>query len=194
LEADWSVEMGHGDEVLEFPWAADAPGVRFYDLKGNPDLLDQVAEAIANPVLRQFLASVNAPSSGFQTAKCDVWCIQQAATDDHPALVTCACYVDVLFDLRSRQTSLEHHERLVRELCTVIEAQAAPAASAEFIVRRCFYHRNPGVELEPGCYVTCYVHGHGPDERLARQNWATGLRALQEAFMTCDRASDRPFR
>jgi hypothetical protein len=186
LDADWSVEMGHGDEILEFPWTSDDPNVRFFDLKRAPRLSGEVAEAVEHPALRDFLAAVNSSESPYQSAKCDVWQDQSEgnAIGESDGAVTSSSYVDLLFTDRSLQVSFDAHERLVRRVVEAVGGREDASGSAEFIVRRCFYHREDD-ELEAGCYVTCYVHGWGQTPDAAYQHWGRALTVVGEALLTC---------
>jgi hypothetical protein len=73
MEADFSVELGSDDEVLEFPWTDPDSRLSYYDLKGQPELLLQLEEARQFPELGEFLAAINAPGCKLESAKCDAW-------------------------------------------------------------------------------------------------------------------------
>ena len=48
MEADWSVALAADDPVITVPWAApgdDGPRCRFFDLRQEPDLIDEIEEA-----------------------------------------------------------------------------------------------------------------------------------------------------
>jgi hypothetical protein len=74
------------------------------------------------------------------------------------------CYVDVVFTDESR-ASFETHERFAGEVARRLGDEADFAASAELVVRRCYFER------EEGFYVTVYVFGYGHNENEARANW-----------------------
>ena len=73
MQADFAVELGADDETLEMPWAAEAGGPRYYDLKRLPELLVNIDEAQRVRELGEFLGAVNATSGAVETAKCDAW-------------------------------------------------------------------------------------------------------------------------
>src|SRR5206468_10901228 len=73
VEADFAVELGADDEVLDLPWASADSAVRYYDLKRKPDLLLHIEEAQRVPALGEFLAAINSRASILETAKCDIW-------------------------------------------------------------------------------------------------------------------------
>jgi hypothetical protein len=73
VEADFAVELGADDEVLDLPWASADSAVRYYDLKRKPDLLLYVEAAQRVPALGEFLAVINSSASILETAKCDIW-------------------------------------------------------------------------------------------------------------------------
>ncbi len=49
-------------------------------------------------------------------------------------------------------------------------------ASAEFLIRRCYYGD------EAGFYITFYLFGYGDDEERARQQWVIGLKLVENAI------------
>jgi len=53
-------------------------------------------------------------------------------------------------------------------------------ASAEFLIRRCYYHE--GDSIREGFYMTFYMFGYGEDESQARQRWAIGLKLVGNAI------------
>lgn len=192
METDWSVEMGHADPVLEFPWHSDDPNVCYCDLKTDSQLATAIPEAVQHEPIRDFLVAVNEPASPFQTAKCDVW-EENGSSGDYQCGAFCrACYVDVLFMDRRLQSGFEAHEALIKDLAKRVGLSAFDPGAAEFVVRRCFYHRDlpsvsaaeEAVNPEPGCYITCYIRGYGEDEESAYANWARTLAIVRDALLT----------
>ena len=55
MDADFSVELGDEDPVLDFPWADASGRLAYFDLKRHPELLAQVGEAKEFPELAEFL-------------------------------------------------------------------------------------------------------------------------------------------
>ena len=53
-------------------------------------------------------------------------------------------------------------------------------ASAEFCLRRCFYHE--GEAVREGYYVTSYLFGFGEDEAQARKQWGIALKLVAAAL------------
>lgn len=185
MDADFSVELGADDDALEFPWSAEDESLRYYDLKGQPELLLEIREARDWPELGALLESVNGAMSAFVTAKCDVWSDSEIneAEEIYGASVKLASYVDVLFDEahRERRFSFEEHERLARQLCELLSRAPEMPAAAEFAIRRCYFH-DAGEPVRPGYYVTCYLFGYGNDEPEARQRLREGLSLVQNAL------------
>src|SRR5439155_7033965 len=120
VEADFAVELEADDETLEFPWAADADGhcYRYYDLKRHPELLAQVEEAQRVPELGEFLATMNAPSSMLETAKCDAWTSSEISAEEEIFGAACkfGSYVELLFSAEELRFSFAAHEQLVQRL------------------------------------------------------------------------------
>jgi len=82
MQADFSVELGRDAPALEMPWHSNDPQVRYYDLKGHPELVQQIPEAQACPELASFLGRINADGFPLATAKCDVWSSSEVAPEE----------------------------------------------------------------------------------------------------------------
>ena len=181
MQSDFSVELGHDDETLTLPWAADEGGPRYYDLKRQPDLLLYIEEAQREKELGAFLAAVNSPNSLLETAKCDAWC----STDINPeeeifgASHKCGSYVDLIFSNGSSRFSLPEHETFAKRLTQLLGRAPEMRASAEFLIRRAFY-QNAGVR--DGFYITFYLFGYGHDEPQARKQWAIAVKLVENAI------------
>lgn len=185
MQADYSVELGREDETLEFPWASPDGGRRYHDLKRHPEAIVEIQEAARFPELREFLTTVNASSSPFETAKCDAWSSAEINPEEEifgqPSKF--GSYVDLLFNDAAARFSFEEHESFVKRMAKLLQCVPEIPASAEFLLRRCFYHE--GVELREGFYVTCYVFGYGGDEAKSRQQWAIALKLVRNALGQC---------
>jgi hypothetical protein len=178
LEADFSVELGPDDAVLEFPWTAPE-GLQYYDLKHHPELLPLVDEARDYKHLADFLAAVNSASSPFETAKCDAWFTSELNPEEEifGAAGKFGSYVDVVFSGESR-FSFSTHENLVKRWTTLLsEAPEIPAA-VEFIIRRCDFKDDP----RDGFYITTYTFGYGENEDSARVQWTIALKLVENAI------------
>ena len=191
MEADFSVELGHDDETLEFPWAAADSGPRYYDLKRQPELLLEIEEAQRIPELGEFLAAINSAAGILETAKSDTW----ASTEINPeeeifgALFKFGSYIDFLFSRESLRFSFEHHEQLARRLIQLLKSVPEIPAAAELIIRRCFYHATEGIQ--EGFYVTFYLFGYGDDEPQSRQRWAIALKLVENAVRQISAEADQ---
>ena len=146
MQADFSVELGRDDPALEVPWSSNDPSVRYYDLKGAPELLAQLPEVIAHPPLRAFLARINAPGFPLATVKCDAWLSREIAPEEEifgdRKFVS---YVDLVFQDEAARCSLEKHEEYARELCRLLAHVPNIAASVEIVIRRCYFYRDNDV-------------------------------------------------
>ena len=186
MQADFTVELEAGDEVLEIPWASEDESIRYHDLRRDPELISEIPEAAAHPALRNFLLLINSGSIFF-TAKCDAW-FSRDLTSEEEVLGSCKYggYVDLVLadehnptaDLRA---SFAHHETLLKAVVRELASGADIPASAEFIVRRCYFH-DPAGERE-GLYVTLYIFGYGSDEHVARGCWEQALGVVQGALL-----------
>jgi hypothetical protein len=187
MEADFAVELGADDETLEMPWSSVDNGPTYHDLKRHPEYLSRIEEAVRCPELGELLAALNSPAMLLETAKCDVW----SSTEMNPeeeifgASYKFASYVDVLFSDAARH-SFSRHEQFAKDLVQLLKKVPEIPASAEFLIRRCYYHEH--AELRDGLYITFYLFGYGDDEEQARQRWAIALKLVENAIKQLDRA------
>lgn len=182
MQADFAVELGAEDEILEMPWAAEDGGPRYYDVKRHPELLPNVVEAHNAPELRDFLFAVNAPAGALETAKCDLWSSTEINPEEEMfgATYKFGSYIDLLFSDASSRFSFAQHEQLAKLLTGLLKQVPEIPATAEFLIRRCYYHDEKGVR--DGFYITLYLFGYGDDEVQARQRWAIGLKLVENAI------------
>jgi hypothetical protein len=186
MHADYSVELGREDAALELPWSSDDGASRYYDLKRHPDLVLQIAEAANAPELSAFLTRINAAGFPLQTAKCDTWDSREISAEEEifGADQKFVSYIDLVFDVGEPRLSLEKHEALAKNLCTLLARAPEMSASVELVIRRCYYHPedNPAESSEGFC-ITAYVSGFGEDEAEARRRWSIALTLLQHALV-----------
>jgi hypothetical protein len=143
MHADFSVELGHDDPVLEIPWASDDGSIRYYDLKKYPELIQQIPEAVAYPEIKAFLTRINAPGSPLETAKCDAWQSQEITPEEEifGSDQKFVSYIDLIFVDEAIRSSFEKHEEFAKELCRLLSRAPDIAATIELIIRRCYYQR-----------------------------------------------------
>jgi hypothetical protein len=185
MDADFSVELGAGDETLSVPWASEDGHLRYYDLKRQPEMLLYVNEASGHRELGEFLVTVNAPLSRLQTAKCDAWFTRELNEEEDIYGASCkfASYVDLFFSDDEPRFSLERHEDLARRLATLLGRAPEISAAAEFIIRRCFYQTSGNEDATAGFSITFYLFGYGDDESEARARWGIGLKLVGNAIL-----------
>ena len=188
MEADFAVELGADDEVLDLPWVSADSAVRYYDLKRQPDLLLCVDEAQLVPALGEFLTAINSSATILETAKCDTW----QTTDMKPeeeifgANSKFGSYIDLLFTDEPKRFSFSEHEQLATRLTQLLRRVPEIPAAAEFLVRRCHYHED---ETHDGFYITFYLVGYGDDDPQAQQRWAIALKLVENAIRQISVAS-----
>ena len=187
MDADWSVELGADDPALEFPWSSPDGSRGYVDLLAHPQELAKIPEATHYPELAEFLLALNAPSSPWLTAKCDVWFDEELgeAEDIYDARLKMCSYVDLIFRDEAVRFSFEQHEQWVKSVARQLSDQDDQPIACEFIVRRCWYRTNSPADDEPtpGFYVTLYVFGYGNDEAQARTRWAEGLQRVTSVLI-----------
>ena len=188
MQADFAVELGADDETLEMPWAAEAGGPRYYDLKRHPELLSNLEEVVRAPELGEFLSKVNSLRSPLETAKCDVWSSTEINPEEEIFESThkFGSYVDLFFSDAPSRFSFPQHQQLAKRLSNLLQRAPEMAAAAEFLIRRCYYYGQEEVpgqeEIRDGFYITFYLFGYGKDEVRSRQNWAIGLKLIGNAI------------
>ena len=183
MDVDFAVELGDDDETLDFPWAAPEGGPRYFDLKGQPELLTSIEEAKSVPELGEFLRVINSPSSILETAKCDAWSTSDLNPEDEifGLPIKFGSYVDLLFSRVEPRYSFERHEQIAKQLTQLLRRVPDIPATAEVLVRRCFYHEESNIR--EGLYITFYLFGFGDEIAQARQQWAVGLNLVQNAIL-----------
>lgn len=183
MQADFALELSRDDETLEMPWVADAPALRYYDLKRHPENLAYIEEASRVHELAEFLAAINSPAGILESAKCDVWASTEMTVEDEifGAATKFGSYVDLLFTDQPSRFSLAAHKQFVERVTELLKRVPHIPASAEFLIRRCFYHSNQSAETRDGFYITHYLFGYGDQESQARQQWAIGITLVQNA-------------
>ncbi len=192
MDADWSVELGADDPVLEFPWSSPDGSQHYVNLREQPELLAAIPEATNNPELGDFLREINAPPSPWTTVKCDIWLDDDLGEAEaiYDATAKFCCYVDLIASDMAARLSFERHEAWVKSAARKLDSEDAEPIACEFIVRRCWYlpeaegerfdadPTGADAEPSPGFYVTLYVSGYGREEAEARTYWGAGLRRV----------------
>ena len=188
MDADFSIELGREDPVLDFPWTDPAGELAYVNLKRHPELMVQIKEAEEFPELAEFLQAMNSPRSMVETAKCDAWATTELTPEEesYDASHKFASYVDVVFSDKDARLSLPAHEQFARKLVALLQRAPETPSSAEVCVRRCYFAEEG--EVREGCYCTLYVSGYGNDEASARLNWGVGLKLMGNAIVQLSRA------
>jgi hypothetical protein len=182
MQADFAVELGRDDDTLEIPWAAPDGSARYHDLKRDPHAIARVQEAAQWAELRDFLVAVNAQASMLESAKCDAWATIDLNPDEEIFGVPWkfGSYVDLLISDPNVRFSFEKHETFLKHLTGLLKVVPEIPASAEFCLRRCFYHE--GEAVREGYYMTFYLLGYGEDEPQARKQWGIALKLVAAAI------------
>jgi hypothetical protein len=193
MDADFSIELGSDDPVLDFPWKDDAGRLSYVDIKRHPELIDQIAEAQQFPELKAFLCLINSSRTTLETAKCDAWATKELSAEEEIYDVSCKfeSYVDILFSdaavslstpmRMGLRLSFGDHEQFARRLVELLRRAPDISSAAEACVRRCFFEHGDGTE--EGFYFTVYVRGYGCDEATAQVSWEVGLRLVGNAVV-----------
>jgi hypothetical protein len=183
MDADFSIELGREDPVLDFPWKDPAGKLVYFDLKRCPELMASIEETEKFPELGEFLRVMNSARSMMETAKCDAWATTElsAEEDVYDASHKFASYVDVVFSEIDVRLSFSRHEQFAGKLVELLRRTPETPSAAEVCVRRCYFGEDSGVRK--GFYCTLYVSGYGNDDASARQNWGVGLKLMGNAVV-----------
>lgn len=178
MDADFSVELGPDDPVLDFPWHDPEGHLRCYDLKLNPELVVELPETRGYPELVDALRTLNAPASPLQTAKCDTWITGEISEEERifGGQIKCASYIDLIFTQPGDRVSFPRHQTLARAVVAGLQQAGEMAAAVELLVRRCYFGE------EEGFCITAYVSGFGGDPDRAHLSWGTALKLLAESM------------
>jgi hypothetical protein len=195
MDADFSIELGADDPVLDLPWKDPEGKISYVDIKRHPDWITQIDEAERFHELKDVLRTLNSSRSGVETAKCDAWMTRELTVEEdiYEASHKFSSYVDIVFSKTdaarsSRRLLFAAHERFADELVKLLRGAPANASSAEICVRRCYFQE--GGAIQEGFYFTLYVSGYGCDESEARQKWGVGLRLLGNAILQLSAAGE----
>jgi hypothetical protein len=182
MDADFSIELGADDPVLDFPWTDPEGKLHYFNLQRNPELLTEIVEAANFPELGEFLHAINSRASIVESAKCDAWSTEELNVEEEEfgASVKFSSYVDLVFSSAGMRESFPSHERFARQLIELLRRTPETRSKIELCVRRCYF-REPN-EYE-GCYFTIYVNGYGDQAERARQNWAIALKLAANALL-----------
>jgi hypothetical protein len=183
MDADFSIELGREDPVLDFPWRDPAGTLAYVDLKRHPELMARIEEADKFPELRELLRAMNSARSMVETAKCDAWSTTELGPEEeiYGASHKCASYVDVVFSDIEARLSLSVCEQFARKLAELLRRTPETPSAAEVCVRRCYFGKDSSVR--EGHYFTLYVSGYGNDDASARLNWGVGLKLMGNAIL-----------
>lgn len=183
MDADFSIELGHDDPVLDFPWGDPSDKLAYFDLKRQPELIAKVEEAQKFPELAEFLRSMNSPRSAVESAKCDAWTTTEISAEEEifEASHKFAGYVDLVLSNVESRRSFDFHKEFAAKLTDLLQRAPEMYASAELCVRRCFF--GTPQETSDGFYFTLYVNGYGADDSAARENWAIALQLAGNAIL-----------
>ena len=183
MDADFSIDLGREDPVLDFPWKDPAGKFAYVDVKRHPELMASIEEAGTFPELCEFLRVMNSARSMVETAKCDAWPTTElsAEEDVYDASHKFASYVDVVFSEIDARLSFSSNEQFARKLVELLRRVPDTPSAAEVCVRRCYFGEDSG--FREGFYCTLYASGYGNDEASARQNWDVGLKLMGNAVM-----------
>ncbi len=176
MEADWEVEIGGDVPVMTPSWEG------FVDLRRYPDQIDQIAEVEFFAPLRQFLLSLNSPSSPVWTAKCDLWAPAEFDpyefdVDPESAHRAYACYVDLFSRGELEWNTPNRIVGWCDSFCTKLRALRLNSSRIDLIVRRAVFSQD-----ETGFGVTAYLSAVGSNDSQAKEALGRAMVAFEDAL------------
>lgn len=200
MDADYSIELGPMAPALELPWKDPEGRVRYVELRGtagggmecgveyDPERdVERIPEARKFPALRRFLVNVNSRQSPWQTAKCDVWTDKTDVAENlYNAEFLQGSYIDVVLAEQADglRGELDVHQRLAKKLAQLLEADEVLEATAETVVRRCYFHRRAEAEeSDAGYCLTLWLTGYGASPAEAGERWASAMELAAGCFL-----------
>jgi len=201
MDADYSLELGPLAPALEIPWHDPEARLQYVELRGDPDSADRdalridalriniarIPEARQFPALGRFLIAVNSPPSHWQSAKCDVWPDDTDAAENlYDRGFEQSSYVDLVLagQAAAWRPSLEVHQRLARELAQLLETNATLEATADIVVRRCYFHpRGKAADSDAGYCLTLFLSAYGSSPAEADACWERAIDFVTECVL-----------
>ena len=185
MDADFSIDLGLEDPILDFPWSDPSGRLAYVDLKRHPELIVQIEEAAKFPELGEFLEVLNSAPSIVETAKCDAWATTDlsAEEDIYEASHKLSSYVDVVFSETNARLSLATYEQFARKLVGILRCAPEAPSAAELCILRCYFQEDDDSDIREGFYFTLYVSGYGTDGGSARRHWAAALKWTANALI-----------
>ena len=204
MEADYSIELGPTAPALEIPWEDPEGRLQYVMLRQEHGTVGRefaknevrrLPEARQFPALGRFLVELNSPPSPWQTAKCDVWASEADAAENLYNLgFEQSCYVDMVLagQMRKLLPSLKAHHRLAREFARLLETDEAMAATAEIVVRRCYFHHSGKADQsDEGYCLTLFLTAYGASPQEAAECWERALQFAAECLLKMHPRDDR---
>lgn len=180
MESDWTVACGADDPWIVLPWATEDGLIRYIDLNGAPDKVDEIPEAAQHPSLAAALLRWNQPDAPLFTAKCDVWWYA-ADSFDAGDLVGFAHAQGSYIDLIPREpavfSSFAACERMLQAGAESSRDLAVPEGRCEWTLRPARVSTADN-GYRDGFAITLYVWGYGSSPQAAASSWSTALLAL----------------
>ena len=171
--------------MLVVPWSDPATGARFANLRAEPFDIAEVFEAEVYPALRRALRSLNATTSAFLTAKCDVWALYpeiaaekleslrlELDLGDEEVAFGMGSYIDLLPRDRRLFASAHVATDLVSRIARRVSRLANPYAALELTLRPALVDLSAPLE---GYSATMYLTAVAGDPDTALRRWEAAL-------------------
>jgi hypothetical protein len=165
------------------PASVFPPGENYFDLRANPQAIEQIGAARKYLPLRNFLVSVNSGESVFTTASI-------ATRSDSPATVSAdlayefASQVRIVFAEPSLNWERRYYVDLGSGLKELLERDTADAIRAVLRISSCEFT----AEKQLGFCLDIRLVAEGASAQQAELRWGLGLVRVQQALLFRSRA------
>jgi hypothetical protein len=154
------------------------PDENYFDLRANPQAIEQIAAARQYLPLRNFLASVNSSESIFATASATTKSDLPAAVSAGPAYEF-ASQTKIVFAEPSLNRERRHYVDLSSGLKELLERDSAEAVRAVLRISSCDFT----AENQRGYCLDIRLVAEGVSAQQAELRWGLGLARIQQALL-----------
>jgi hypothetical protein len=175
MEADWSVEIGAGQPIIDGSWEG------FIDLHRFPHLIDTVQET-QHPMLSTALQAINAERSPLFTTKCDAWTLTAGDIDpdefganSSDVRAGYASYIDLVERDMEHFESFAFHEQRMKDITARLRSLPLDRGRVDIVLRAATFQGQAGYGF------SLYAAGCGAVESEAYAAWQSVLGAAVAA-------------
>jgi hypothetical protein len=178
---------------IEFRWREDPPedfgipyrpNVRpdgenfgYFDLKRDPQRIDDIPELRDWPPLRKMVQTLNVPASFFRTVGCDTGILDVSGS---PPSKRVGCYFRIAFELLKWNLEKDNYLHLfdaIYQRCVSTQLLNRVVVAGGIKPTHFNHHQVFGWTL------MIDVSGYAPTEQEARESWTQGMALIENSFI-----------